>query len=196
MSRKAEFLTPFEAKDISGDREVSRLKLLSPFRVYSDELDAEFTVPEGFEFDESIPGPLQGIVRPFGMSKRGACVHDWLYQNHGYQADDGAFVPVTREQADAVYREMLLAKGTPVWRANIRWFALRIGGWLAWRNAVAVIAMMLTSCANDIAGLSRDERLAIYGTVATVAGQPEIASIAYGLRRNLSSAKAPKNISP
>jgi len=134
MERHATFLTPFEAKDISGDREVSRLKLLAPFRVYSEVLDAEFTVPEGFEFDESIPGILQGIVRPFGMSKRGACVHDWLYQNHGYRADDGDFVTVTRRQADAVYKEMLLAKNTPAWRATVRWLALRLGGWHAWNN--------------------------------------------------------------
>lgn len=53
------------------------------------------------------------------------------------------------------------------------------------------------SCTQDIAGLSRDERLTIYGTALTLAGKPEIGAIAYGLRRPVTSAKNPRQtISP
>jgi hypothetical protein len=49
-------------------------------------------------------------------------------------------------------------------------------------------AVFLTSCARDIAGLSRNERLTLYGTAAAMAGHPEYAPIIYGMR---TSAKNP-----
>lgn len=48
--------------------------------------------------------------------------------------------------------------------------------------------ILLSSCARDIAGLSRNERLTLYGTAATMAGHSEYAPIIYGLR---TSAKNP-----
>jgi hypothetical protein len=91
------------------------------------------TVPKDFIFDgESIPFWLQWLAPPFGDSKRGACVHDWLYRNAGYLDEHGTLCPVRRSQADAVYRELIEAKGLPRWRANIRWAALRLVGGFAW----------------------------------------------------------------
>lgn len=133
MSDKAEFLTDFIVLDITEDQEVQRLKLLEPFRVYSAVLQDQVQVSEGFEFDgESIPLFLQGLVKPFGQSRRGACVHDWLYRHGGYYRADSSFVPVTRKQADAVYRELILAKGLAPWRAATRYSILRLVGWAAW----------------------------------------------------------------
>ncbi len=59
-----------------------------------------------------------------------------------------------------------------------------------------MVSSFLASCAGDIAGLSRDERLTLYGTAATLAGKPELAAIAYGLRRPVTSAKQPKEVRP
>jgi hypothetical protein len=59
-----------------------------------------------------------------------------------------------------------------------------------------LVSSFLASCAGDIAGLSRDERLTLYGTAATLAGKPEFAVIAYGLRRPVTSAKQPKEVRP
>lgn len=56
--------------------------------------------------------------------------------------------------------------------------------------------LCLSGCAQDIAGFTRDERLTLYGTAATLAGKPEIAAIAYGLRKPVTSAKQPKEVRP
>lgn len=133
--KKAEFITEFQALDVAEGQETNRLRLIAPFSVYSAVLDAIITAPEGFVFDgESIPVALRAIVPPFGQSKRGACIHDYLYQYHGYKTPEGDFHPVTRAQADAVYKELVLAKGLPSWRANIRWGVLRLIGWRAWNR--------------------------------------------------------------
>ena len=127
------FLSELRVEDVTEGRETSRLRLMEPFRVYSEALNDVITVPEGFECDgESIPRFLHGFVPPFGMSKRAAVVHDYLYQHRGFQGQDGKWRDVPRKQADAVYYELCRAKGLPAWRANIRWFTLRLVGWRAW----------------------------------------------------------------
>lgn len=133
--KPAEFISEFKALDKTEGFETHTLMLMEPFTVYSGYLDAVITVPDGFTFDgESIPLCLQWLAPPFGDSKRGACVHDWLYRNAGYIDERGFFRPVQRKQADAVYRELIEAKGLPRWRANIRWAALRVVGGFAWRE--------------------------------------------------------------
>jgi hypothetical protein len=49
-------------------------------------------------------------------------------------------------------------------------------------------AILLSSCARDIASLPRNERLTLYGTAAAMSGHPEYTPILYGLR---TSAKQP-----
>lgn len=188
------FLTELVVRDVAEGRETTRLRLLEPFWVWSDVLNDQLVIPAGFECDgESIPRVLHGLVPPFGMSKRAAVVHDYLYRNHGYVSNAGPFKPVTREQADAVYQELCLAKGLPRWRAAIRWATLRLVGWKAW---AALLCLLLSSCAQDIAGLKRNERLTLYGTALTLAGKPELAAVAYGLRRPVTSAKQPQEVTP
>lgn len=135
MSRPAEFLTEFRALDVSEGTETDHLRMLEPFRVYSAVLSAEVEIPAGFEFDgESIPLGVRWLVPPFGQSKRGAAVHDWLYRYRGFWRADGTFVDVSRKQADAVYRELVKLKGLPAWRASMRWSVLRLVGWAAWNS--------------------------------------------------------------
>jgi len=58
--RPAEFLTEFQALDITEGRATHTLRLVAPLTVYSGVLDAVVTVPQGFEFDgESIPAFLR-----------------------------------------------------------------------------------------------------------------------------------------
>lgn len=58
-------------------------------------------------------------------------------------------------------------------------------------KTILFTCLLLSACAGDIAGLSRNERLTIYGTAAALAGKPEIATIVYGLR---TSAKQPREV--
>lgn len=53
--------------------------------------------------------------------------------------------------------------------------------------------LLLTSCAHDIAGLTRDERLTLYGTAVVVAGHPQYAPLIRALR---TSAKQPVDVTP
>lgn len=133
--KSARFITEFKALDVAEGNETRKLQLYEPFVVFSGILNDTVTVPEGFTFDgESIPTALHTLVPPFGQSKRGACVHDYLYRYHGYQSASGEFVPVTRKTADAVYRELVTLKGLPTWRAAVRHGVLRLVGWIAWNN--------------------------------------------------------------
>ncbi len=73
----------------------------------------------------SIPWFGRMLVRWSKVDIAGV-VHDWYYQTGN----------TTRARADAVWRVVAMA-GTH--RANavqawIGWFALRVGGWIAWRN--------------------------------------------------------------
>jgi hypothetical protein len=131
---KSEFLTGnLVFTDISRDGDVLRIRLEKDFAVFSSVTLSVITVPTGFECDgESVPKILASIVPPFGASRRGAVIHDWLYTNAGYRDVNGVFVPVTRETADLVYRDLLILAGLPKWRAYNRWFQLRLYGWVAW----------------------------------------------------------------
>ena len=132
------FLTEFRVLNVAEGTQVNAYELEEDFRVYSSVLDAIVNVPKGFKFDgESIPAWLAWLVKPMGESRRGACVHDYLYSNRGYYTAYGTFIPVDRKTADAVYRELVIAKGLPKWRAAVRWGVLRLVGWKAW-NADAV----------------------------------------------------------
>lgn len=56
--------------------------------------------------------------------------------------------------------------------------------------------LLLSSCSQDIAGITRNDRLTIYGTALSLAGKPDLGSIAYGLRRPVTGAKQPRRITP
>lgn len=64
------------------------------------------------------------------------------------------------------------------------------------KRLLAILPLLLASCAGDIAGLSRDERLTAYAVGLTQAGKPELAAIPYALRRPVTSAKQPKEVRP
>lgn len=135
MSRRAEFLTGLLFEDISTGDEILRIKLTSPFGFFSDVLLAEVWIPTGFVCDgESIPPLLHSLVPPFGVSRRGAVAHDYLYRHGGYQDADGGFRQVSRKVADQVYLELLKLAGLSSWRAYNRYFQLRLYGWFQWNR--------------------------------------------------------------
>lgn len=153
----SEFFTDLHAEDVSEGSETNAYQLTDQFLVWSDVLGDALCVPAGFKCDgESIPAFLRWLVPPFGQTKRGAFLHDWLYRNAGYwvvtrdqvllvpnwetlpqklkdRAEyGGKFINVDRKKADAVYREFALLKGAPAWRVAIRHTVLRLTGFAAW----------------------------------------------------------------
>jgi hypothetical protein len=133
-NRSTEFLTPLQYEDISSNGDILRIKLTADFRVYSQTVENEICVPAGFECDgESIPALLHSVVPPFGVSRRGAVVHDYLYTHAAYRSPQ-FLVPIDRKTADLVYKELLIAAKLQTWRAWNRYFQLRLYGWIAWNN--------------------------------------------------------------
>lgn len=77
-------------------------------------------VPAGFVTDlASIPAPLRGILNVNGKSRRAAVLHDWLYCSQ----------LGTRAEADATFREALVAEGVSI-ACWIYWAGVRVGGWV------------------------------------------------------------------
>lgn len=58
------------------------------------------------------------------------------------------------------------------------------------------LCFFLVSCAQDIGGLSRNERLALYSAALTASGHPMEGAIVYGLRRPVTAAKQPVEVQP
>ena len=88
----------------------------------------QFVVPCGFITDgASIPRILWRLCGHPLSTKRfpAALVHDWLYSGN---------VPCTREFADGIYRDGLVALGFPRWKANLEYYTLRLFGGSHWKG--------------------------------------------------------------
>jgi hypothetical protein len=114
------FLTPLRAEK-SGSYWV----ILQPFVYKSDILQTVIVVPEGFSTDfASVPRlPLMFLLAG-DEAHEAAVIHDRLY----------ATGEVTRDQADAVFKEAALVTGEPAWRVNLMYAGIRLGGWMAWNE--------------------------------------------------------------
>ena len=112
------FLTDLDLRAIGQGRWL----VLAPFRVRSAVLQADLSVPNGFETDLASVPRLPFLYWTVGArARKGAVVHDYLYQ----------FQPVSRQEADAVFYELAaLEEGTVV--AGLMWGGLRVGGWRVW----------------------------------------------------------------
>ena len=79
----------------------------------------QIKVPKGFKTDlASIPRFLWILLPPFGRYSQAAVIHDYLYESKLY----------TREEADKIFRELMLRYGTYKWKAKIMYHAVRVFG--------------------------------------------------------------------
>jgi hypothetical protein len=77
-------------------------------------------ISEGFETDlASVPRLLWAVIPPWtpGLLSR-AVLHDWLYSTK----------PVSRQRADAIFREAMADHGLPSWKRWPIWFAVQMFG--------------------------------------------------------------------
>ena len=92
----------------------SREVLLASF-TYRD-----IKIPAGFIFDgASTPRIFWSIIPPYKMTKRAACVHDWLCRNAKNKED--------RKEADKIFMEALEEMGLNRFRIIIGYMGVRIG---------------------------------------------------------------------
>ena len=96
----------------------------------------EINVPAGFETDfASIPRIFRILIPKLGKYNKAGVVHDWIYQNYriykvpGYQS----FI-FNRELADQCFRDAMRDLGVAPWKRNLMYWAVRVGGWMAWRK--------------------------------------------------------------
>lgn len=90
---------------------------------------AAVEIPAGFATDgASIPRALWRLCgHPLAAPRvYAAIVHDWLYS--------GGAPGMTRAQADAIYRDLLVCYGVPAAVAVVEWAALRLFGARHWRG--------------------------------------------------------------
>jgi hypothetical protein len=123
----AGFRSPLRVEDV--DEFAGIWQLTEPLRYYSAVLKREITVPAGFKTDfASVPRIPFVYDAEGGKCDKAAVVHDWLY-SIGSSAGG-----VSREQADQVLREAILASGYSTATAAIFYAAVRVGGGSHWRQ--------------------------------------------------------------
>jgi hypothetical protein len=118
MSR---FVTPLRAEEVDEFEGIDRL--LEPLGYESDLLDCRVDAPTGFLTDwASVPRlPLMYLAYG-GKGKKAAGIHDLLYHSRA----------VSREMADQVLREAMLACGYSRLTAWAFYQACRVGGQARW----------------------------------------------------------------
>jgi len=124
------FTTPLHLEFIDG----TFWRLLAPFIYYVGEKSSdEFVlVRRGFKTDfASIPRIAWPIIgHPAGRHGKAAVVHDFLYQ----YPDDGVDKPRKRRRCDQIFLEALTVLGVGWWKRSAMYFAVRVGGWGAWKK--------------------------------------------------------------
>ena len=126
----SDFRTPLKTTLLRGQFRQGRqlFELDAPLVYDSDLMGASISVPAGFVTDmASVPKLPLAWLMAGGTANEAAVIHDWLYSVHVVAGQ-----PITRSQADAVFREAVPASmdaHAPAW---LMWLAVRLGGWGAW----------------------------------------------------------------
>ena len=80
-------------------------------------------VPQGFTTDfASIPRIFWAILPRWGKYGNAAVIHDYNYYQQKYP----------RKRADEIFLEGMTVLKVPIWQKFPIFWAVRIGGWLAW----------------------------------------------------------------
>ena len=80
-------------------------------------------VPIGFMTDfASVPRPLWVFIPRWGKYGNAAVIHDYCYWNQ--------IQP--RKESDRIFREGMEVLGVPTFKILLMYYAVRLGGWLAW----------------------------------------------------------------
>jgi len=112
------FLTELKVRPLDDER---HFELTEDLLYYSPLLKKVLTVPKGFDTDcASVPVGFRWLI-PFGGRKmKAATLHDYLYRNK----------VVSRDQADKIFMEAMVAQKVPLWERTIMYYAVRVFGGL------------------------------------------------------------------
>jgi hypothetical protein len=77
----------------------------------------------GFMTDfASVPRPLWALLPRWGKYGNAAVIHDWCYWEQKY----------SRKKSDEIFREAMEVLEVPKWKILLMYYAVRLGGSLAW----------------------------------------------------------------
>lgn len=125
------FKTPLDVRVVDGGK---RFMLLHQFTYHWGV--TKITVPAGFVTDfASIPRIFRIIIPKLGKWNKAAVVHDYLYQHHGKHCRGWAILfYMTRRKADIIFHDAMKDLGVKEWERTLMYWAVRLGGWAAWRK--------------------------------------------------------------
>jgi len=101
-------------------------------------LDGEkYVIPKGFVFDgASVPKFLASWLSPTGVLLVGGLVHDYVYKYTVLlkKGKKKTTDPMTQKEADALFRDIGIEQNGFHFLNKLAYWALRIGGFVAWNG--------------------------------------------------------------
>lgn len=80
-------------------------------------------MPIGFMTDfASVPRLLWAFLPRWGKYGNAAVIHDYCYWEQRF----------SRKESDRIFREAMEVLGVPTYKILLMYYAVRLGGWLAW----------------------------------------------------------------
>jgi len=96
----------------------------------------EYVIPKGFQFDgASIPKFLHTWLSPTGVLLMGGLVHDYAYKYETLKKKGkGTMGVLTQKDADVIFRDINIEINGFHFLNYLAYWALRIGGFVAWNG--------------------------------------------------------------
>lgn len=134
------FTTELEVSPMPDGRRWKLLKRFTYHVGYEGSKD-KISVPAGFITDfASVPNVFWTLLPAWGKYGKAAVVHDYLYQT--CQDTNLNFLrrifSKKRKRADKIFKEAMQVLAVKEWKVFVMYWAVRIGGWLAWNENVIV----------------------------------------------------------
>ncbi len=128
------FLTPLVVEVMPSGR---KFRLAVPFtfdwRYRAKYPGLRIRVAAGFVTDfASIPRFARLLIPKLGRYNKAAVVHDAIYQ--GAFSTTGPSWVWERKDADDAFLAGMVALGVAPWKRRLMYWAVRVGGWAAWKK--------------------------------------------------------------
>lgn len=96
----------------------------------------KYIIPKGFEFDgASVPKFLASWLSPTGVLLMGGLVHDYAYKYETLKKKGkGTMGTITQKEADIIFRDINIEQNGFHLLNYLAYWALRIGGFVAWNG--------------------------------------------------------------
>lgn len=96
-----------------------------------------YVIPKGFEFDgASVPKFLATFLSPVGVLLIGGLIHDYAYKYAALKPknDSDPILMLDQKEADKIFRDINIEINGFHFLNYLAYWALRIGGFLAWNK--------------------------------------------------------------